>query len=265
MTLVKTAAQRKYFNRVKRARSRYHGSYGTATHGYQRMAMRRMTGPPAALYPRVPTNALALKSVDVSSETFLFASSQSPAVLVVPKLGSAFFNRLSNRTRGVSLHLIGQIAPTFSNAAIITQTFGRIIVYYDRQPNGANPATADILLDTHNDGSTTTNAFSQINMNNRDRFMILRDRKVVLPEIAIDGVGGNQVGGVITDPNCGDKGFRYTEFIKLNHLESLYNSTNGGTIGDISSGAFGILVVSNDSSGSPGWLLDISVRFKFLD
>jgi len=158
------------------------GAYGSATHGYQRMAMRRMQGPPAALYPRVPTNAMALKCVDVRS-TGAYASGTSPDVLLVPLLGSAFFNRLSNRTRGVSLQLTGFIQPTYTNLANYVADTTRIIVYYDRQPNGANPTQADLLTDTVAAGTAVAvTPQSGLNINNRDRFMILRDRKVLTPE-----------------------------------------------------------------------------------
>lgn len=238
--------------------------YGTAAHGFQRTAMRRMQGPPAALYPRMPTNALAIKSVDATSSGAI-QSTTAPTVLVVPRLGSAFFNRLSNRTRGVSLQLTGLIIPTYSNAAAIAEDFIRIIIYYDRQPNGANPSIADIVTNTDATGAATTTNYGFINMNNRDRFMILRDRRVATPQLAINGVSDTP-SSLVTDLNVnGGKGFNYQEFIKLKGLESLYNSTNGGTVGDISAGAFGILIFNNDASGSPGWGFKLNVRFKFLD
>lgn len=255
--------RRGYAGRARTGR-RYTG--GTATHGYQRTAVRRMQGPPAALYSRVPTNALALKSMDVPDELISLNSLSSPVCLVVPKLGSAFFNRLSNRTRGVSLQLRGMIFPTYTNALIITQQKVRIIIYYDRQSNGANPSISDILLDTNQNGATNTDSQSMINMNNKDRFMILRDRYICTPEVAINGATSLPTGGVITDPNGPGKGLKYEEFIKLKGLESLYNSTNGGDVGDISAGAFGILAFSSDASGgNDGWHLSLSTRFKFLD
>lgn len=226
--------------------------------------MRRMQGPAAALYPRVPTNAMALKAVD-DEITAVMHTTNSPACIIVPKLGSAFFNRLSNRTRGVSLQINGVIHPTYSNATALTQTYARILIYYDRQPNGSNPSISDILLDTANDASTTTNVFSHLNMNNRDRFMVLRDRRLALPAVDVNGAGSALEAGVITDPNNDNKSLRYDEFIKLKGLESLYNSTNGGTVGDVSSGAFGILCINNDATATPGWQFDFSVRFKFLD
>jgi len=240
-------------------------AYGSATHGYQNMAMRRMQGPPAALYPRVPTNAMALKCVDQRSAGAVQAST-APDVLVVPLLGSAFFNRLSNRTRGVSLQLTGFISPTTTNAGFHNQEEMRIVIYYDRQPNGANPSQADILTDTTPAGTAVAvTPQSGLNINNRDRFMILRDRKVMLPAVGIAGVA---FGNIAINSNYNDLGkgsMNYQEFIKLKGLESLYNSANGGTVGDISAGAFGILVFNDDATGDPAWNFTLQARFKFLD
>lgn len=239
-------------------------AYGTIARGFPRMAMRRMTGPPAALYPRIPTNATALKAVDALSAGAV-QSTTAPAVLVVPKLGSAFFNRLGNRTRAISLQLTGLITATGTNAAAFLQDYMRILIYYDRQANGANPAQADILTDTTNAGAASAVIpFSALNINNRDRFVVLRDRKVPTPPIGVNG--GSVDTDVISTLSTSDKnGFAYQEFIKLKGLESVYNSTNGGTIGDISAGAFGILVFNSDASGSPAWNFKLQARLKFLD
>lgn len=255
-----TIAKRRYTTPTRTARS-----YGDANGGYRRQAMRRMMGPPAALYPRVPTTAMAVKSVDLGPQLQLFDATGATVALTVPKLGAAFFNRLSNRTRAISLQIHGMIEPTNTNTGIISQTYGRIMVVYDRQPNGALPSVSDILLDTNSSGAVGTDAFSMTNMNNRDRFMILRDRKVVLPAVDALGAGSGNVGGIVTDVSCDKQGLRYEEFIKLKGLESLYNSVNGGTIGDLSAGSFILLLVSNDAAALSGWQFQYNARFKFLD
>lgn len=242
---------------------RYTG--GSVARGYARQGVRRMQGPPAALYPRAPTNATAMKSVDAPDQTIVLNTTASPNVLVVPETGGGFFNRLGNRTRGVSLQIRGTVAPTFSNAATLAQGRVRIVIYYDRQSNAANPTISDILADTDNGGSTNTDVQSMVNISNRDRFVILRDRYIVTPEIGVNGGASPLVGAVFTDPNGCGKTFKYEEFIKLKGLESCYNSSLGGGIANISAGAFGILAFSDDASGDEAWQFLYSVRFKFLD
>lgn len=222
-------------------------------------------GPPAALYARHPTNATALKCVDVLT-TGAVQSSTAPTVLIVPLLGSAFFNRLSNRTRGVSLQLTGYFSPTGTNAAALGINYMRVVVYYDRQANGASPSQAALLTDTTAAGTAAgVVPESGLNMNNRDRFLILRDRKILMPSLGINGVAIGANGLVTCIDDHGKGSLAYQEFIKLKGLETLYNSTNGGTVADISAGAFGLLVFNADASGSPAWNFTLQTRFKFLD
>jgi len=227
-----------------------------------------MQGPPAALYAPVRTNATSIKSCDGVAGTIGFSviGSSQPTCLIIPKLGAAFFNRLGNRTRGISLQITGIVNPSLGNAAAEVEQLGRIIIYYDRQPNGANPAPSDIIASYDAAGSSATTAYDGMNMNNRDRFVILRDRKMYLPPLGISGATPAAQQGVFVDPNTTNHSFMYNEYIKLMNMETLYNSVNGGTIGDISSGAFGIHVFSStDTNATPAWQFTFNVRFKFLD
>ena len=253
----------------------YHGpmpparrrAYGTAAHGYQRTAVRRMQGPPAALYSRVPTNALALKSVDmVFTGSVVNSTTATLAPLAIPTLGSAFFNRLSNRTRAVSLQLTGYLSLTGTNGAGANSQLMRIMIVYDRQSNGALPALSDLLLDTPQSGSPLAiTPRSGLNINNRDRFMVLRDRKVLLPEAGVGGISAGNVNIIADVSHDGKNTLMYNEFIKLKGLESLYNSTNGGGIGDVSAGSFLLLAFDEDAAANAAWQFSLTSRLKFLD
>lgn len=209
---------------------------------------------------------MALKSVDTGPQLQIFdASGVIVPITGVPVPGSQFFNRLSNRTRGVSIQIHGMVEPTNTNTGIIAQTYARLMVIYDRQPNGAVPSLADVLQDFNSSGAAGTDTFSMINMENRNRFMVLRDRKIVLPSIDALGAGSSNVGGIVTDVSCDKQGLRYEEFIKLKGLESQYNSTSTATITDISTGSFLLLMLSNDAAPLAGWQFQYNCRFKFLD
>lgn len=251
----------------KRRQAAYSRSYGSVDRGYGRMASRRMIGPPAALYPRMPTNATALKSCDMLfGGTIVSAATATAAVMVVPLIGAGFMNRLGNRTRGVSIQATGFIAPSGLNGAATSQQFARIMIIYDRQTNGAVPAIGTILGDTIAAGTTATpTPSSGLNINNRDRFMVLRDRKVLLP--ALGAAGATIDSNVVTCANdlCDKGGLNYQEFVKLKGLETLYNTTAAGTIADISAGSFIILAFCADPAANAAWRFDATFRFKFLD
>lgn len=106
-------------------------------------------------------------------------------------------------------------------------TFGvRVMIVYDRQPNGVFPDIDDLLYAFDNDGTTTPDAYNITtmafnNLNNKDRFMVLLDKK-----FTVGSAGGNL--GV---------------FVKKHrriNLETQYNNTTG-TITGIQTGAFYLL------------------------
>lgn len=228
-----------------------------------------MKGPPAALYPAARTNATAIKAVDCEEiQTFVFLNGASPQTIPnVPLPGASYNNRLGNRTRGISMHIVGQILPTGTNAAQSQQALARIIVFYDRQNNTSTCSQSDLINDTNNGGTTLTSAFAGINMANRDRFVILRDRKIVLPPIGINGATSTVGPMCIADVTGHHKngGFLFNEFIKLRGLETLYNTAVAGTQADISAGSYGILCIANEPSGFGSWQLEYQARYKFLD
>lgn len=251
-----------------KARRKYAGAMTRANPitGFPRQAMRRMMGPPAAMYPRVPTNATALKSVDVSFTGSVVSSATATAVVCpVPLIGAGFYNRLGNRTRGVSLQITGRLIPSLGNASTSAAQLCRIMVIYDRQANGALPAIGTILGDTVASGTTgAPGPTSGLNVNNRDRFMVLRDRKVMLPTLGVDGATLDT--NVITSTNdIGKGGLNYQEFIKLKGLETCYNTTAAGTVADISAGSFFFLIYNEDASTNAAWAFGAICRFKFLD
>lgn len=131
------------------------------------------------------------------------------------------------------------IRGTFSMAA--TSTGGspiRLVLVYDKQANGAQPATTDVFL--------ADNFSSQNNLNNRDRFVILSD--------------------FISDPiaAAGNYSVGFKMYKKLN-LETMFNGTNGGTIADITSGSLYLFMCQNGSIGTAAPSLNIRTRVRFVD
>lgn len=103
-------------------------------------------------------------------------------------------------------------------------------------------------------------------MNNKDRFLILRDRTVYLPALGVNGANPSANNYAICDVSQQSKNgnFIYEEYIKLHGLESHYKASTGG-IGDISTGAFLLVCIAQDSNGTPAWELFFSARFNFTD
>lgn len=208
------------------------------------------------------------KCLEVSGTPLNFytvgGGNSASVLLQMPVEGSSFYNRIARRTRGVSLRIKGYIQPTYSNNSAIKEQMGRVVIVYDRQPNGAVPSIATILLDYEQGGSTSTSTFSSINPDQRDRFVILRDRQVLLPAIGVNGAANTTFASAVNG-DLKDSRFVFDEYIKLNGLETQYKASNTGAIGDIASGSYIILCISDRDTSSSAWCLSYQARYSFYD
>lgn len=83
--------------------------------------------------------------------------------------GATVANRIGNKVVIRSLH----VKATIGNQVLATLAVARVAVIYDKQPNGAFPAVADIFLDQP---AGLTNGYSSVNIANKSRFTMLRDQ-----------------------------------------------------------------------------------------
>lgn len=195
-------------------------------------------------------------------DTFL-ASTTFQNVAVVPVLlnaivnGASIFQRVGNKLNMKSIRVRGVIR----NTATAIQDTGRIVIVYDRQANGSLPAFSDMFQTVNNAGTTETTGLSEININNRDRFIILRDKQIVLPAVTFTA-------GVLTNfgPNNANDGEEneliIDEFIKLKGLQSTYRSAGGG-IADIASGSLFMYFLSQQDTAK--WTATYTTRLRYYD
>lgn len=185
----------------------------------------------------------------------------------MPIEGGSFYNRIARRTRGVSLEIRGQFKPTLANSAAVPVLWCRAMLVYDRQTNGAVPSLSTVLQDYDEAGNTFNSPYSGINMDNRDRFYVIRDRKFLLPALGINGVAPTTTSASVTTTDVGDVNntMIWNEFIKLNGLETQYKANTTGAVGDIASGNYLLILWTNQSSGTTAWAFDYMARYKFYD
>jgi len=189
------------------------------------------------------------KVIDVASSTYQVNSTGSFTLLNACVQGSDYSNRIGRKIVVKSVYIRGLVYPeAATGSAPVIQC--RMILLVDNQPNGSAPAVTDVL----NTGTAT----SQLNLNNRDRFKIIRDQTFVLgPQTWVAGplisVSGSPS---VHDVNC---------FAKIN-LETIYNAGNAGTIADINSGALYMLWIGSTVAASPGdGNAQVSSRVRFVD
>jgi len=160
-----------------------------------------------------------------------------------------------------SLHFVGQVQASGNSGAGVPEYLRHMIVY-DRQPNGAPPAIADLLLDYFNNGTTQTNSFSGINMNNADRFVVLRDMRVHIPTNAGGQPSAQSQAIEAFDANK----VNINEFILLKNLETHYKSTtNPAAIGDIATGALWFVQFGSASAATCAYAVDWTARLRYTD
>jgi len=153
--------------------------------------------------------------------------------------GATAFNRIGTKImiKSISLNACLSINGTQPNHVV-----SRVMLVYDRQPNGAFPLFSALLSDNI---STAPSFNSQVNMANRSRFVILRDQYFELSE-----------GGQETLP---------IKFFVKTKLETQFGA-NAGTIGDITTGAI-YLVAYAQYSGATNYITlhEIQSRIRYFD
>lgn len=181
---------------------------------------------------------------------------QTAQALNMISAGSSFYNRVGRRIEMKSLHLHGKIIPSVGAAANLnansanTPEYVRVAIIYDRQTNGALPNPADIFQNTDQQGNQYNTVYSDVNLNYRERFLILMDERRVLP--AVPPAGTTVIPQIGDNNGLTDGSFHINRFIKLKGLLTHYKADSSpAVVGDISTGGLFILVFGESSAGAP--------------
>jgi len=197
-----------------------------------------------------------IKAIDILDATYGFtapAGGTQITLLNGIQTGTGFFNRIGSRIEMKSLRIRGFIYYALTSI----QDAVRIIVVYDRQPTGALPTIANLLQGRDQVGTTQTAGSSEINLDNRDRFTIVRDHRITIPSCTV-------AAGVLTNgPSWSHNQTAEVDlFIKLKGLVTHYNSTaNPCTIANIATGALYVYHVGDTQSATVGFNGNFRLRF----
>lgn len=200
-----------------------------------------------------------IKAIDIAKASYNFKNVAAPPVINLLNgvaTGAGFFNRVGSRIEGKSLHIRGNIV----NILTSVEGYMRMIVIYDRQPNGALPALTDILQSRDQAGTAATTSVSEINLDQRDRFVVLRDKQWHVPSVTL-AVGvqtnGPQYPGM-------DQEWDINEFIKLKGLTTHFKSSSAPTtIADINTGA--IYMAFFTDATTDAYSAIVGIRYRYGD
>lgn len=204
-----------------------------------------------------PTEVKAFDVVLGSPVTPVIIAPYATAVIVEPaswagnsgltcvneiRQGTAFYERIGSKVQVKSVDCRFSIVQ--SNPATSSNEAGviRCMLIYDRQCNGSFPAFTDIFSSANVAGVGYTN--SGVNMTNRDRFVILADQMEQI-----------------------DPGGSLSKAVKLFRnvrLETQYK-LNGGTVGDIATGAIYFAIWAGTTISVSAYIADFSCRIRYYD
>lgn len=170
----------------------------------------------------------------------------------LPVVGADFNNRIGRKTTATKIYIRGLVgiknvmvgagpAVAYGAANLI-----RMIIFVDWQPNGAKPLHTDILA--ANGGNT--DAASQLNLNNRERFKILKDKQWTVDPVLASGAFNRT-----TIP---------VKVFKKVQIDTIFG-TSGGTVADITSGAIYVMFTSLNAVGAQPAAAYISSRVRYMD
>lgn len=204
-----------------------------------------------------------LKSVDTSGFSLVPSTTMQAQLLNATIPGSTGWNRLGRKIALKSIALNIDLCNDGTGVTPGLFDHLRLVLVYDKQPNGAAPGWTDMFLTVNAAGGTSSTSVSHPNLNNKDRFKIVRDYQYKL---------GQGAGGAPTQANYPDHEYtgnkspcQITDYISLKGLETTYNAGVAGTIADITTGSlylftFGISTAANATMSFKG-----ETRLRYYD
>lgn len=181
-------------------------------------------------------------------------STATQTLMFVPVEGAEYNQREGRKCRVKSFYVKGHVEVTATKAAnvgtpiTVGSQMGRLIICLDMQPNGSAFAMSDLLEDP-------ADPASQLNPNNRYRFLILKDKEYVFDPVTISATLGNSW----TKTMYPIKIFKPLDF------DVIFNSNSVGNIGDIQTGALWMVWMGSNSSAATGAVAHVSTRVRYTD
>jgi len=186
-----------------------------------------------------------LKVVDLASTTFACDTTGSVTCLNLTAQGDDLTNRIGRQITAVSVRILGILLPS---GVPTNPTFARIMLIWDSQSSGqAIPAITDIL--------NASTSITSTNLNNRERFTVLRDHT-----IALGAVNNTATQTFAESPSVSQLDW----FVKLKGLKTIYNATTGASVAVITSGSLLLLTIGDQAAGD-GVAFQATSRFRFTD
>lgn len=184
-----------------------------------------------------------LKYLDIVSTGYVADTTGSVTCLNLTAVGDDNTNRDGRQIINKSIHIQGLLQPSDDSTS---PNLSRMLIVWDSQPNGAIATITDILV--------ASTSVSSTNLNNRERFRILKDLR--LSQGKVDTTATSAFSN-------SDNTYCVNEFIKLNDLKTTYSGTTA-VIASVATGAL-LMVTIGSVVAAAGGTFGVTTRLRFAD
>lgn len=203
------------------------------------------------------------KTVDIDTSSTI-SSTASINLLNGIQEGTSFYQRVGRKVSLMSTRVTGRVEWVLNATGPSLGEYIRIMIVYDRQTNGAAPALADILQNVNNAGTATTTSESGLNMNNSERFFVIRDKRIVVGNAASPQPGSDV--SIQAFQGTTESSLNIDMYCKLKGLQTHYNGTsNPAVVGDITTGSLYLVIVGTTAVANTQYTFDWASRTRFMD
>lgn len=171
--------------------------------------------------------------------------------------GTDVYQRVGRRIKIVSINIRGLFF-VLQDGAVPSIDYLRMMLVYDREPNGSLPNLNEILQDTSEANATSTNSISHMNLVNSDRFAIIKDWSIAIPAKAASGTSA-------PSQSLLDNGFAAINWNKKVNLDVKYNSGTVGDVTDITTGSLFLVFVGLETTANSQFGAQMQCRIRFTD
>lgn len=208
-----------------------------------------------------------LKVVDVNDAgsapvVNLVSTTATVALLNGLDLGTGAFQRLGRSVHLRTLHVRGGFYPSLQDGSFGGECL-RVLVVYDRQPNGVAPSVIDIMQSIDANGNGSTTPFDYPNLANSERFIILADKQVNLSNtryIVASSYFGQQ--NTLSELDSSDRNF--DRYIDVSGLPTQYKGDDE-TVASISTGALFLYTLGSQAAATAGVTFNWTARLRYSD
>lgn len=198
-----------------------------------------------------------LKAIDLADVGYTITSTPVNTLLNPIAEGVSVWQRLGRK------YHIKQVCFKYRLEKVVTTAtngdIGRILIVYDRQSNGAAPAIADVVNGRISAGTATgVPSMDYQNRDNLDRFRILYDKVLVLPNDTLTGA--------LVTGSGGDREKVMVHNVKINLKGAglaVRCSDTPGTIAALAEGSLHLITLGNVAT--PGYRIVGTTRVLYSD